>query len=199
MRSFLRKIKMIVKYAAYPKLKMIRFGFKFIKVKELGLNVRFGGKSEICNAQNICIGSNVLIGEGCYFNANSLIVIGGGTMIGPHVFCYSGTHNYDSSDLNAVPFDDRYIDSPIIIEDNVWIAGNVSIAPGAHIGRGAVIGMGCTVAGDIPPYAVVIGNKAHIIKYRDAERYEELVKENRIYGDVLAGVGFTFVNKVDLR
>ncbi|WP_163196847.1 acyltransferase [Bifidobacterium platyrrhinorum] len=190
---------MWMKCASYPRRKMIRFGVKFIKLRELGLNVRFGGKSELCNSYNMIIGSNVFIGDGCYFNANSLISIGDGTMIGPHVFCYAGTHNYGSSDLNAVPFDDRYIDAPVIIEENVWIAGNVSIAPGTHIGKGAVIGMGCTVAGEIPPYAVVVGDKAHVIKYRDAQRYEELAGKGRVYGDVFAGKGFTFVKKTDLR
>ena len=171
MRSLLQQIKKRMRCASYPRRRTIRFGLKFIKLGKLGLNVRFGGKSQFCNSHNIEIGSNVFIGDGGYFNANSPICIGDGTMIGPHVFCYAGTHNYDSADLNAVPFDDRYIEGPVIIEENAWIAGNVSIAPGSHIGKGAVIGMGCTVAGEIPSYAVVVGDKAHVIKYRDAQRY----------------------------
>lgn len=126
----------------------------------------------------------MFIGPQCYITAMSDIKIGSGTMIGPRVFMNSGSHLYDASDLRAVPYDNRQIDAPITIGENVWIAGNVSIAPGATIGDGCVIGMGCVVAGTIPPYSVVVGSKGSVIKERNADRYQELVEKGQVFFEV---------------
>ena len=54
----------------------------------------------------------------------------------------------------------------IIVEEDVWIGINVTLLSGAHVGRGAIIGAGAVVRGEVPPYAVVIGNPARIIKFK---------------------------------
>ncbi len=54
----------------------------------------------------------------------------------------------------------------VIIEDDVWIGYGATILSGVHVGRGAVIGACSVVAKNIPPYAIVVGNPAQIIKYR---------------------------------
>lgn len=59
--------------------------------------------------------------------------------------------------------------SPIIIGNDVWIASNVKIKQGVTIGDGAVLATECFVTKDVPPYAVVGGNPAKIIKYRFSE------------------------------
>lgn len=60
--------------------------------------------------------------------------------------------------------DNHYRD--VIVEEDVWIGINVTLLAGAHIGRGAIIGAGAVVRGEVPPYAVVIGNPARIIKFK---------------------------------
>jgi len=72
----------------------------------------------------------------------------------------------------------------VTIGENVWIGTHVLILPGAEIGEGAVIGAGTVVSGVIPPMAVVGGNPAKVIKYRDRETYERLKAEGTIYLDV---------------
>lgn len=63
----------------------------------------------------------------------------------------------------------------IIIGNDVWIGGDVLLMSGVHIGNGAVIGAGAVIAKDVPPYAVVVGNPARVIKYRfDAETIARL-------------------------
>lgn len=53
-----------------------------------------------------------------------------------------------------------------IIGNDVWIGSRVTIMQGLNIGTGAVIGAGSIVTKDVPPYAVVAGSPARIIKYR---------------------------------
>jgi acetyltransferase-like isoleucine patch superfamily enzyme len=55
---------------------------------------------------------------------------------------------------------------PIIIGNDVWIGSHVVIVSGANIGDGAVIGANSVVIGDVPPYAVVAGSPAKLIRYR---------------------------------
>jgi tetrahydrodipicolinate N-succinyltransferase len=59
--------------------------------------------------------------------------------------------------------------SPIIIGNDVWIAADVKIKQGVKIGDGAVLATQSFVTKDVPPYAVVGGNPAKIIKYRFTE------------------------------
>ena len=54
---------------------------------------------------------------------------------------------------------------PVIIEENVWVGFEAIVLPGVTIGRGAVVGSKSVVSEDVPPYAIVVGNPARIIKY----------------------------------
>lgn len=65
------------------------------------------------------------------------------------------------------------------IGSNVTISRNVTIMSGVKIGDGAVIGTGAVVTKDIPPYAIVAGNPAKIIKYRFDEELIALLRHIR--------------------
>ncbi|MDQ6795887.1 MAG: hypothetical protein M3067_13940 [Chloroflexota bacterium] len=58
---------------------------------------------------------------------------------------------------------------PVAIEDDVWIGANVVVLKGVTIGRAAVIGAGSVVTQDVPPYVVVAGNPARVIRDLSAE------------------------------
>lgn len=61
------------------------------------------------------------------------------------------------------------------IGNDVWIGENVTIKDGVRIGNGAVIGTAAVVTKDVPPYAIVAGVPAKIVKYRfDPEKIELL-------------------------
>ena len=53
-----------------------------------------------------------------------------------------------------------------VVGSDVWIGQNVTVMPGVHIGDGAIIGANSTVASDIPPYAIAVGNPCRVVKYR---------------------------------
>jgi tetrahydrodipicolinate N-succinyltransferase len=59
-----------------------------------------------------------------------------------------------------------YSKGDIIIKNDVWIGTNVTLIDGITIGNGAVIAAGSVVVKDVPPYAIVGGNPAKILKYR---------------------------------
>lgn len=65
----------------------------------------------------------------------------------------------------------------IIVDDDVWIGYGVTILSGVHIGQGAVIAAGAVVARDVPPYAIIGGVPAKVIRYRfESSIIDELIK-----------------------
>ncbi len=50
--------------------------------------------------------------------------------------------------------------------NDVWIGANAVVLKGRHIGDGAIVGAGAVVTKDVPPYAIVVGNPARVVKYR---------------------------------
>lgn len=65
----------------------------------------------------------------------------------------------------------------IIVDDDVWIGQRALIMSGVHIGQGAIIASGAVVTKDVPPYAIVGGVPARIIRFRFSEKIiKELLK-----------------------
>jgi len=54
--------------------------------------------------------------------------------------------------------------SPVVIDNKVWIGFNVIILKGIHIGEGCVIAAGSVVTKDMPPYCIVAGNPARVVR-----------------------------------
>jgi acetyltransferase-like isoleucine patch superfamily enzyme len=64
----------------------------------------------------------------------------------------------------------------VTIGHDVWVGARAIILSGVTIGNGAVIGAGAIVAKDVPPYAVVVGNPATVVKYRFSEPHIEALQ-----------------------
>lgn len=118
------------------------------------------------------------IGKGSVINASSVIHCAGGVIIGSYVhighgFCaYSTNHNY--ADGARIPYDEIEIPKPVIIGDFVWCGANVTIVPGVTVGEGAVIAAGSVVVKDVPRCAIVGGNPARVLKYRNMVHFDQL-------------------------
>lgn len=153
-------------------------------MKKVGRNVHLCPKYNISSPSNISIGDNVWIGELLYAKGEGGITIGSGTIISRNCEIWTSNHNYDSEDLMTIPYDRRFVKKPVVIGENVWIGSRVIILPGVTINEGAVVGAGAVVTKDVPKYAVVGGNPAKILKYRNIEVYEQLKKEGKVYLDV---------------
>lgn len=63
---------------------------------------------------------------------------------------------------------------PVRIEDNVWVGFDSVILPGVTLGHGCVVGCKSVVRGDVPPYAVVAGDPARILRYLEPDDTEEV-------------------------
>ncbi len=55
--------------------------------------------------------------------------------------------------------------APVVIEENVWVGEYSSILKGVRIGKGAVIACRTVVTKDVPPYTIVAGNPARVVKH----------------------------------
>jgi len=96
------------------------------------------------------------------------VTIGKYVMMGPHCTIYTRNHAFDRLDI---PMCEQGFQEykRVTIGDDVWIGGHVIILPGITIGKGAIIGAGSVVTRDVPDYAVVGGNPAKTIKFRNQE------------------------------
>lgn len=153
--------------------------YRNIKFKSIGSNCQYKSlRSNFSYSENISLGNYVNIGPGADFDASGGIEIGSGVIFAPGVIIYSRTHNFNSPDLAAIPFDNVFLTAKVTIKPYVWVGRNVIILPGVTIGKGAVIGAGAVVAKDIPDYGIAVGNPARVIKYRsNIDIFEKLLHE----------------------
>jgi len=71
---------------------------------------------------------------------------------------------------------------PIHIQRNVWIGFDACVLPGVTIGEGSVVGARAVVAADVPPYCVVAGNPARVIRRLDSDVSSDLISRTRGVG-----------------
>lgn len=120
---------------------------------------------------HIEIGRNVLISHWGHISSTRLVRIGDNVLIGSKVIITDHNHgDYSKSHSSPeVPPADRPLteDQQVLIGENVWIGDGVVITPGTIIGKGAVVAANSVLKGEIPPFTIVAGIPAKIIKRYD--------------------------------
>lgn len=107
------------------------------------------------------IGKNSRI-NGAHISAQKLVEIGDNVRVAPYTLILdSDFHNINDHFADGVS-------KQIIIENDVWLASRCTILKGVRVGRGAVVATGAVVTKDVPPYTVVAGVPAKVIKKLDS-------------------------------
>ena len=128
------------------------------------------------------IGSGVSLTIGNHASFNGFTATGWGDVkignyfhSGTNVKIMLGSHDYDHDD--KIPYGKGYTCKQVIIDDFVWIGSDVIITGNVHIGEGAIVAIGSVVVKDVPRCAIVGGNPAKVIKYRDIDHFDKLKAE----------------------
>jgi len=114
--------------------------------------------------EGLTVGDKSTIGPFCYIGCSGHISIGRNVMIGPRVSMYAENHNF--ADVSTPMQHQGVRPEPIIIEDDCWIASHAVILAGVTVGHGSIVAAGSVVSNNVPPYSVVAGMPARIIKSR---------------------------------
>jgi acetyltransferase-like isoleucine patch superfamily enzyme len=166
---------------ARPRLWVKWFVNPFIHKKGRGATIRFRTRIDVLPFNKFNLGSqstiesfstinngvgDVLIGDNTLIGMSNVIIgpvtIGNNVIFAQNIVASGLNHEY--SDVNQPIFKQKILVSPIIIEDDCWIAANSVITAGVTIGKHSVVAGGAVVTKSIPPYSVAAGNPAKVIK-----------------------------------
>ena len=114
--------------------------------------------------EGLKVGDHSNIGPYSYIGCSGHIEIGNHVMISPRVSIYAENHVFD--EVTQTIKSQGVVRKNVIIEDDCWIAANSIILAGVTIGKGSVVAAGSVVTSDVPPYSVVGGVPARLIKKR---------------------------------
>ncbi len=128
-----------------------------------GENVNVEHGALINNGRAIHIGDNSGIGLDCFISGP--LEIGANVIMGPSCTFLSINRNTPRTDVPMLGQGFKAARAPAI-EDDVWLGANVTVLPGRRIGRGSIVAAGAVVSADVPPFAVVAGNPARVIRMR---------------------------------
>jgi acetyltransferase-like isoleucine patch superfamily enzyme len=164
--------------------------FKRSQLARIGRNVVIEAGVLVFHPENVEIGDGVYVGHGTILKGyyRSRMVIGDGTWIGQQCFFHSAgdltigryvgigpgvkiiTSSHAEEGVQKPILLSRIEFSPVVVEDDADIGVGSVILPGVRVGQGAQIGAGAVVASNVPPYAIVAGVPARLIRMRTPDR-----------------------------
>lgn len=132
----------------------------------LGHNVYVGHQAILKGyyKNEMVIGDHTWIGQQCFLHSAGGITVGARVGIGPGVKVLTSTHREAGREVPVLFAPVQF--APVFIDDDSDIGINAVILPGVRVGRGAVVGAGAVVTDDVPPYAVVAGVPARVLRFR---------------------------------
>lgn len=140
---------------------------KLIGYKVLGQSVTLWENGWIEFPNRMIINEKTSINRNFFINARGGLSIGKNVLIGPYVIIYTTNHIY--SDISIPINEQGQTEEAVIIEDDVWIGAKAIILPGVNIGKGSIVAAGAVVTKDVPPYSIVGGIPAKIIRNRKVD------------------------------
>ena len=169
----------IAKYYAKLRIYLRPWLFESLgKSCSLGANVKVLGKAKIYLGNRVAIRDNVVVGgngileigdrtvvnESTILTCMERVKIGRDCMLAPFVYILDVDHEFGAKEL---PMSQQgYNIAPVVIGNDVWVGTHCIITKGVTIGDGAVIAANSVVNKDVPPYTIVGGTPAKILKTR---------------------------------
>lgn len=132
---------------------------------------------------NLTVGDYTSIPKGAVFYCTEAeLKIGNKVIFGPKPTIITGDHRIDVIGSYIMDSHDKLPenDAPVIIGDDVWAGAHITILKGVTIGRGSVIAAGAVVNKSCPPYSIVGGIPAKVLKFRFTVD-EVLEHEKKLY------------------
>jgi len=114
------------------------------------------------------IGDYSAVGAQSFLGAQGGITLGNDVIMGPGVRIFSENHNCDLIDIPIRTQGETR--KAVLIEDDCWVGSGVTILGGVTIGKGSVIAAGSVVTHSIPPFSIVAGIPAKLIKTREPKQ-----------------------------
>ena len=136
------------------------------------------GRNLLVLGPGVNVTGNTTIGDGAGFGkrvkifGDGPVSIGRRAVLAEDTVVYTQVHDYDNSDV--LPFGWGFTYPETSIGDYAWIGIKCIVLPGARIGEGAIVQAGSVVMGVVPPCAIVAGNPAKVIGWRDIDHYNKL-------------------------
>lgn len=136
-------------------------------------------EANLHNVENMRLEKNIYINKGAEIFAEGGLIMKENASVGANTTILTTSHNYKHA--AALPFDNVGYLQEVYLGRNVWIGANVLIMPGVRIDDGAIVAAGAVVTKSVPECAIVGGNPAKIIGWRDREEYAALDKAQKYF------------------
>ena len=147
----------------------------------IGTNAFTAGIKYIHIGSNVSLGNNVTI-----YATRAHLYLKDYVFSGPGLTIMTGDHPWDvigkrmcennKAELEKIGYDISCLDKDVIIEEDVWLGSNVTILKGVTIGEGSIVAGGSVVTKSFPPFSIIGGVPAKIIKKRFDE---ETIKRHK--------------------
>lgn len=111
----------------------------------------------------IIIGDGTWVGKYCSMAAIDRVEIGKIVLFAGYVHITDHSHGYEDTTKPISP-QPLISKGPVVIEDDCWLGFSCEILSGVHIGKHSVVAARAVVTKDVPPYSIVAGNPARIVK-----------------------------------
>jgi len=117
---------------------------------------------------------DVLIGDETLIGMGNVVIgpvqIGNAVIFAQNIVLSGLNHGYE--DIDTPISKQKVSTAQIVVEDACWIGANAVITAGVRIGKHSVVAAGAVVTRDVPPYSIVGGNPARLLKQYDFEKKE---------------------------
>ena len=137
--------------------------------------------SDLKGLWNMSVGDGSSIPKGSTFYCTEApLTIGRKVIFGPCPTIITGDHRIDALGKFIMDSTEKLPDNdaPVTVEDDVWAGANITILKGVTIGRGSVIAAGAVVTRSCPPYSIIGGVPAKVLKFRFT--VDEVIEHERL-------------------